>query len=49
MVSTADIKYLILKALPDAQVEVQYPNRDGQHFAEIVIAKLFKVFNISQS
>jgi len=42
MVSTEDIKSLILKALPDAQVQVLDPNNDGQHFAAIVIADQFE-------
>jgi acid stress-induced BolA-like protein IbaG/YrbA len=41
MVSTTDIKSLILSALPDAQVEVYDPNMDGQHFAAVVISEKF--------
>lgn len=40
--SPTDIQALILAALPNAQVEVQDPNHDGQHFAAIVIAEQFK-------
>lgn len=42
MVSTQDIKSLILQALPDAEVQVLDPNNDGQHFAAIVIATQFE-------
>jgi acid stress-induced BolA-like protein IbaG/YrbA len=41
MISTADIESLIVASLPGAKVEVQDPNRDGQHFAAIVIAEQF--------
>ncbi|NJK34094.1 MAG: BolA/IbaG family iron-sulfur metabolism protein [Oscillatoriales cyanobacterium SM2_2_1] len=40
---TADaIRDLILQALPQAQVDVQDPNQDGQHFAAIVVAPEFE-------
>jgi len=41
MISTANIKSLILAALPDAEVEVHDPNMDGQHFAAIVVSEKF--------
>jgi acid stress-induced BolA-like protein IbaG/YrbA len=41
MISTADIKFLILSVLPDAEVQVHDPNMDGQHFAAIVISEQF--------
>jgi acid stress-induced BolA-like protein IbaG/YrbA len=40
---TADaIRALIAQALPQAQVDVQDPNHDGQHFAAIVVAPEFE-------
>jgi acid stress-induced BolA-like protein IbaG/YrbA len=41
MISTTDIESLIAAALPGAKIEVQDPNRDGQHFAATVIAEQF--------
>ncbi|MEE3718828.1 BolA/IbaG family iron-sulfur metabolism protein [Tumidithrix elongata RA019] len=39
--STSDIQSLILKVLPDALVDVQDPNQDGQHFAATVVSGQF--------
>lgn len=40
--SPETIQNLILQALPNAKVQVQDPNRDGQHFAAIVVAPEFE-------
>lgn len=42
MVSSENIKALILAVLPNAQVQVLDPNQDGQHFAAVVIAPEFE-------
>lgn len=42
MTLTADIKSIILTALPGATVIVEDPNNDGEHFEAIVIAEQFE-------
>jgi acid stress-induced BolA-like protein IbaG/YrbA len=46
MLSTKDIQALILEVLPNALVDVQDPNQDGQHFAAIVVAEQFVGLNM---
>ncbi|PLS68347.1 MAG: BolA family transcriptional regulator [Cyanobacteria bacterium M5B4] len=41
MVSAAQITTLIKEAIPGAQVRVEDPYNDGQHFTAIVIAEQF--------
>ncbi len=41
MVSAEQIAILIRNALPGAQVQVQDPYNDGQHFTAIVVAEQF--------
>jgi acid stress-induced BolA-like protein IbaG/YrbA len=42
MISHHHIAELIREALPNAKVQVQDPNQDGQHFAAIVVADEFE-------
>ncbi len=42
MISAEQIAELIRNALPGAQVQVQDPYNDGQHFTAIVIAEQFR-------
>ncbi|MFN5856583.1 MAG: BolA family protein [Pseudanabaenaceae cyanobacterium] len=42
MMSPETIQNLILQALPNAKVQVQDPNHDGQHFSALVIAPEFE-------
>ena len=42
MISHHNIAELIRAALPDAKVQVEDPNHDGQHFAAIVVADQFE-------
>jgi acid stress-induced BolA-like protein IbaG/YrbA len=42
MISHHNIAELIRVALPDAKVQVEDPNNDGQHFAAIVVADQFE-------
>ncbi len=42
MISHTDIAELIRAELPNARVQVEDPNRDGQHFAAIVVADQFE-------
>jgi acid stress-induced BolA-like protein IbaG/YrbA len=42
MISHNNIADLIRTALPDAKVQVDDPNHDGQHFAAIVVAEQFE-------
>jgi acid stress-induced BolA-like protein IbaG/YrbA len=41
MITAQQVQTLIIQALPEAQVVVQDPNNDGQHFSAIVIAPQF--------
>ena len=38
---TESIKATILEAIPDAEVHVDDPNNDGEHFQAIVISETF--------
>ena len=42
MISHNDIAELIRAELPNARVQVEDPNHDGQHFAAIVVADQFE-------
>ena len=41
MISHNNIAELISAALPNAKVQVEDPNHDGQHFSAIVVAEQF--------
>jgi acid stress-induced BolA-like protein IbaG/YrbA len=42
MISDNNIAELIRNVLPNARVQVEDPNHDGQHFAAIVVAEQFE-------
>jgi acid stress-induced BolA-like protein IbaG/YrbA len=42
MISHQNIAELIRNTLPNAKVQVEDPNQDGQHFAAIVVAEQFE-------
>ncbi|OIP68544.1 MAG: BolA family transcriptional regulator [Oscillatoriales cyanobacterium CG2_30_44_21] len=42
MISHTQIAELIRAALPEAKVQVEDPNHDGQHFSAIVVADQFE-------
>ena len=42
MISHQNIAELIRNTLPNAKVQVEDPNRDGQHFSAIVVAEQFE-------
>lgn len=42
MISDKNIAELIRNVLPNARVQVEDPNHDGQHFAAIVVAEQFE-------
>jgi acid stress-induced BolA-like protein IbaG/YrbA len=42
MISHHNIAELIRSILPDAKVQVEDPNHDGQHFTAIVVAEQFQ-------
>jgi acid stress-induced BolA-like protein IbaG/YrbA len=42
MISHQNIAALIRNTLPNAKVQVEDPNHDGQHFSAIVVAEQFE-------
>lgn len=42
MISHNNIAELISSALPNAKIQVDDPNNDGQHFSAIVVAEQFE-------